>query len=163
MATGNAITMVICLFGVGALLATSALALAIIKWIGAIYLITLGVRTITQARVTDAGEQPQQARHISARTAFTSTVTIGISHPKTIVFFVAFVPQFIDASRPYVPQAASLIVIFCTVVAATDTAYALAASKLGRTLRKRRTILWAQRAGGGVLISAGMAAAASHP
>ena len=89
-------------------------------------------------------------------------VALGTFDPKTIVFFVAFVPQFIDARGDYRTQALILVATFVLVVALTDTTYALAASGASRLLRKPSAALWMKRAGGGVLIAAGAATAVSR-
>jgi len=98
---------------------------------------------------------------ISPRTAFLGNVAVGTFHPKTIVFFVAFAPQFIRPDVNYALQAAILIATFTAVAGATDTAYALAAARASRLLRSPRAALWSKRAGGGVLIAAGLATAAA--
>ena len=89
-------------------------------------------------------------------------MAVGIFHPKTIVFFVAFAPQFIDPHGAYAPQAALLIATFCGVVALTDSGYALAASQASLWLRRPAAQLWSRRASGGVLVAAGVATAASQ-
>jgi threonine/homoserine/homoserine lactone efflux protein len=160
MAVGNVIAMSLSLGGVGALLSASALAFALLKWTGAAYLIGLGVVTVLRSRRTT--REMTERKVISARTAFASNVALGTFHPKTIVFFVAFVPQFIDSHADYKTQAFILIVTFALVVALTDTAYALAASGASRLLRRPSAALWMKRAGGGVLIATGAATAVSR-
>jgi len=81
---------------------------------------------------------------------------------KTIVFFVAFAPQFIRADRSYVPQAALLIATFCLVVGMSDTGYALAAARAAHRLRGPAVRRWANCIGGGVLVAAGVATAAAR-
>ena len=97
---------------------------------------------------------------LSARAAFAGNVAIGVLHPKTIVFFVAFVPQFINPDGSYVGQAALLVATFTCVVAGTDAIYALAAARASRLLRGPQAALWSKRAGGGVLVASGVATAA---
>ncbi len=160
MMVGNAIAMSLSLLGVGALLAASALAFSIVKWVGASYLIGLGVVTI--ARRGGSGQDGRPPPRPGARAAFAGNVAVGTLHPKTIVFFVAFVPQFISPGGGYAAQAALLIATFCLVVGGTDTAYALAASRAAWLLRTPRAATWAKRAGGGVLIASGVATAAGH-
>jgi threonine/homoserine/homoserine lactone efflux protein len=160
VAIGNTIAMSLSLGGVGALLSASALAFAILKWAGAAYLIGLGVVTILRSRHS-AGETTARTV-IAPRTAFVSNVALGTFHPKTIVFFVAFVPQFIDSRADYRIQALILVATFVLVVAVTDTTYALAASGAARLLRKPSAALWMKRAGGSVLIAAGAATAVSR-
>ncbi|MBV8784888.1 MAG: LysE family translocator [Gammaproteobacteria bacterium] len=153
MATGNLVAMSLSLAGVGALLAASALAFSILKWVGAAYLIGSGILTLLRSR-----ERPGLAvapAPIAARTAFASNVAVGTFHPKTIVFFVAFVPQFIDPRHGYGAQAVLLAATFALVVGTTDTAYAFAASRASRLLRTPRAAAWMRRAGGGALIAAG--------
>ena len=159
MMVGNAIAMSLSLLGVGALLAASALAFSVVKWAGASYLIGLGVVTIARSR--GAPRQDDATPRLGARAAFAGNVAVGTFHPKTIVFFVAFVPQFISPEGGYATQAA-LVATFCLVVGGTDTAYALAASRASKVLRTKRAAMWAKRAGGGVLIASGVATAAAR-
>ena len=160
MALGNALCMSVSLAGAGAVLAASAAAFTALKWAGALYLIGLGAVAIARSRqgldASATGLKP-----IAPRAAFLGNLAIGTFHPKTIVFFVAFVPQFIRPSSNYVLQAAILIATFTAVVGLTDTAYALAASRAAGVLRSPRARLWSRRAGGGVLIAAGIATAAA--
>ncbi|MDB5442195.1 MAG: LysE type translocator family protein [Phenylobacterium sp.] len=161
MALGNAAAMTLSLAGAGAVLAASALAFSILKWAGAIYLVTLGVIAVARARKAAEAAAANRAP-ISAKTAFWSNVAVGTFHPKTIVFFVAFAPQFISARAPYAPQAAMLIATFVGVVGLTDTGYALAAARAARLLSGPKAMLWSKRAGGGALIAAGLATAAAR-
>jgi threonine/homoserine/homoserine lactone efflux protein len=161
MALGNTLAMTLSLAGVGSLLAASALAFSILKWAGAAYLVGLGLVTIWKTRgKAEADERP--SRPVSPRTAFLGNVGVGTFHPKTIVFFVAFAPQFISARGDYWSQAAILIATFCLTVACSDTCYALAAARAASWLRRPGAMRWTQRAGGGVLIAAGVATAAAR-
>lgn len=158
MAVGNATAISVSLAGAGAILASSALAFTLLKWIGAAYLIAIGVLAI--ARSGPAAGGPVSQRAISPRIAFLTNIAVGTFHPKTILFFVAFASQFISPDGPYLPQAAILVATFTGVAAATDTAYALTASRASTLLRGRGVQTWARRAGGGALIAAGIATAA---
>ena len=158
MALGNGVCMSISLAGAGALLAASALAFSILKWAGALYLIGIGVVAVVRSRSAAVATTP--AAPISPRTAFLANVAVGIFHPKTIVFFAAFAPQFIRPEASYLLQAAILVATFSAVAGVTDTAYALAASRAAHLLKSPRATLWSRRAGGGVLIAAGVATAA---
>jgi threonine/homoserine/homoserine lactone efflux protein len=160
LALGNVAAMTVSLAGAGAVLAASALAFTVLKWAGALYLIGLGTFTILKSRAQAEGVATMAP--ITPRAAFWSNVAIGTFHPKTIVFFVAFAPQFIRPDASYILQAAILIITFTAVVGASDTAYAMAASRAAGLLRRPRTLLWSKRAGGGVLIAAGVATAASR-
>ena len=161
MACGNAVAMSLSLAGVGALLAASALAFSVIKWSGALYLVGLGIVALWRSRTALAGPETRPAL-LSPGAAFAGNVAVGTFHPKTIIFFVAFVPQFISADAAYSPQAAVLVATFCAVVATTDTAYALAASKAAHLIRGSRALIWSRRASGGALIASGLATAAAR-
>ena len=160
MAVGNMCAITLSLAGVGALLAASALAFAVLKWAGAAYLIVLGLLTV--ARSCESAPGAVDAKPVSPRLAFMGNVMVGVFHPKTIVFFVAFVPQFMTASQGYWHQAVVLIATFTLVVAATDAVYALAAARAGSMLSTAKARLWTDRAGGGALIAAGTATALSR-
>ncbi|WP_408631406.1 hypothetical protein [Methylocystis silviterrae] len=78
-----------------------------------------------------------------------------------MIFYVSFVPQFIDANGSYPLQAAVLTVTFCLIVAATDAGYALTASAARSLLSRSDVAVWTKRASGGVLVAAGVATAAA--
>ena len=139
-------------------LAASATAFTLLKWAGAAWLVMLGVLTLMRADPPEADAAPHRT---SARAAFAGNVAVGTFHPKTIVFFVALAPQFIDTHRPYWPQAAILIATFVGLLALTDSAYALLASRFAARLKGRGPRAWARRIGGGVLVAAGLATAAA--
>ncbi len=161
LALGNVTAMTLSLAGVGALLAASALAFTLLKWAGALYLIGLGIAMIVRSKpvVTSDGAAPIV---ITARTAFMGNLAVGTFHPKTIVFFVAFVPQFINPEMSYVFQSTILVATFTAIVGVTDTLYALGASRAARLLVRPRAALWTKRAGGGVMVAAGVATAAAR-
>lgn len=160
IAIGNTICMTVSMAGAGAVLAASAVAFAVLKWAGALYLIGLGVLALVRSRHGLEAVAPRVAP-ITPWTAFLSNIALGVFHPKTIVFFAAFAPQFIAADAGYVAQAVILVATYTAVVSCTDTAYALAASRASHLLRSPRAALWSKRAGGGVLIAAGLATAAA--
>ena len=157
MAVGNATAMTVSLAGAGAVLASSELAFTILKWFGAFYLILIGLCALwNSGRAVDSDLSSQA---ISPKAAFTSTVAVGTFHPKTIVFFVAFATQFISPDYSYWSQSAILIATFTAIAASTDLIYAFAASRASSLLRSGARV-WFERAGGCVLIAAGVATAA---
>ncbi len=157
MAVGNAMAMTVSLAGAGAVLGSSAIAFWVLKWIGAIYLIAIGLVAII--RSGEVSEEKPASRPISARAAFVTNVAVGTFHPKTILFFVAFASQFIRADQAFLPQAAILVTTFTLIAATTDTLYALTASKASGLIRRPGVRKWSQRAGGGVIMTAGVAMA----
>lgn len=162
MAVGNAAAMTLSLAGVGAILSASALAFTLLKWLGAGYLVALGSIALLKSSRVSSAVDAATLQPISPKTAFWSNVTIGVFHPKTIVFFVAFAPQFISPTGNYPLQAGCLILTFTCVVALTDGTYALLAGRAANLLRRPGAQRWFERAGGGVLILAGVATAAAR-
>jgi len=158
IAVGNALAMSVSLAGAGALLGSSAIAFSILKWVGASYLVTIGLIAIVRSGRPRADEPG--ARPISARAAFMTNIAVGTFHPKTILFFVAFASQFIRTDDAYLPQAAILVASFTAIAAATDTIYALTASTASGLIRRPGVRKWSQRAGGGAVLTAGVAMAA---
>lgn len=152
---GNMIAMTLSLGGLGVLLAESPTAFAVLKWVGAAYLIGMGLYGIATAKrgSLDAGGG---SASITPRAAFWGTLAITSVNPKTIIFFIAFTPQFVSPNHPYWPQAAILLLIFCVVVTISDGFYALAASRVAAFLKGDKVKLWSQRIGGAVLVAAGL-------
>ncbi|MES1195986.1 MAG: LysE family translocator [Steroidobacter sp.] len=159
MVVGNTIAMSLSLIGVGTLLAASPTIFSTIKWVGAMYLICLGAFTIWHSREFIQMEGGQQI--ISPKIAFLNNILVGTFHPKTIVFFVAFVPQFMDVARNYWTQSVLLLITFVVTVACSDTSYALLASRASHMLRSKSGVFYTRVAGGLCMITAGVLAAGS--
>lgn len=157
---GNAIAMTLSLVGIGVLIEQSPAAFTTLKWAGAVYLIALGTYGIARAQRSSLAVGEDRAA-IGAATAFWGTFGVTSINPKTIIFFVAFTPQFMSTQAPYWFQAALLLATFAAVVTLTDGLYALASSWIAGFLKGADVRLWSQRAGGGVLIAAGLLAAMS--
>lgn len=157
MALGNMVAISASLAGAGAVLTASALAFTVLKWLGALYLIGMGVIALRRAGQVSSAAEP---RVVSALAAFFTTVAVGVFHPKTILFFMAFATQFVARDQPFLPQAAIMVATFTAIAAFTDTLYALLGVRAAGLVRSNRARRWAGRAGGGVLILAGAATAA---
>ena len=155
---GNAIAMTLSLVGVGVLIEQWPAAFLIIKWVGAAYLIGMGLYSIVTARA--AGDEGDgKAPTVRPAAAFWGTVALTALNPKTIVFFVAFTPQFISPHFDYWRQAAVLLITFCMTVTLSDGFYAVAASWAAGFVRGSKVHVWSKRVGGGVLILAGLVTA----
>ena len=147
--------------GVSALLASSATAFGVVKYAGAAYLIYLGVRALTDGESrTEAVEEP---RETSPRSLFLWGYLVGLLNPKTALFFLAFLPQFVDPARGAVAlQIMVLSLIFTSIAVVSDGAYAL----LGGTAGHRLRAIWRgrgiSRASGCIYIGLGVTAALSH-
>ena len=152
---GNATAMTLSLVGVGVLLAQSPTAFLLLKWVGGAYLIGMGLYAIAKSHRGSLGPD-STARTIRPSAAFWGTFAITAVNPKTIIFFVAFAPQFISPDYAYWPQAGLLLLTFSVVVTLSDGFYAVASSWAAGFLKGPDVQLWSQRAGGVVLIAAGL-------
>jgi len=153
VALGDLTAMTLSLAGLGALLAVSAAAFTLLKWIGAAYLVYLGV-TLWRAPVSADAAPP-----LGAAAAFRRAYVVTALNPKGIAFFVAFVPQFMAPSAPFLPQAAILVVSFVTMASATALLWTALAGHVSLLVRRPSVRRGFNRAGGGVLVGAGVALA----
>jgi len=145
--------------GLSALLVSSATAYHAVRWLGAAYLIWLGVRRLlARDEAAAAGPGP---RRLGLRRIFAQGVVVNVLNPKTALFFFAFLPQFVDTSRGSVPfQVLVFGVAFVLLGLLSDGAYAVAASAGAGWLRRRPGVARASRlVSGGVLIGLGVTTA----
>ena len=147
---GDLLAMTATLVGLGFILTTSALAFTMMKWAGAAYLVWMGWRMINSA--SDAVEELQDVASRSNLRAFRDSLVVTLLNPKSIGFFIAFVPQFVDASRPVTPQFMLMTVTFVSLGGLNARAYALLAGQLRKHVKNAFAMAWLQRMGGGVLI-----------
>lgn len=152
VALGDAVALTASLIGLGALLAASATAFTVAKWLGAAYLIWLGVK-LWRAPIGEAVALP--ARH-----AFRDAFLVTVLNPKSIAFFVAFLPQFLNPASAFLPQAAIVLVTFVGLGALNALGYALLAGTLSDAVKRPPIRRGFNRLGGGMLIGAGLATAA---
>ena len=157
VALGDFSAMTASMAGLGAILLASARIFMVLKWIGATYLIYLGLK-LWHAPVF-AGEAGA-AGEIRPRRAFTHAYAVTALNPKGILFFVAFVPQFIVPSAPLLPQIVVLEATFLVLATFVSAAYSAAAIKARQTIRHARIQRLVNRASGLMLIGAGLLAAA---
>jgi threonine/homoserine/homoserine lactone efflux protein len=146
--------------GLSALLVSSATAYDAVRWLGAAYLVWLGVRRLL-ARDDDLAAAGSGNRRTGLGRIFAQGVVVNVLNPKTALFFFAFLPQFVDTSRGSVPfQVVVLGAAFVLLGLLSDGAYALLASTGAGWLRRRPTVARASRlVSGGVLISLGVTTA----
>ena len=147
---GDLLAMTATLVGLGFILTTSALAFTMMKWAGAAYLVWMGWRMINSA--SEAVEELQDVASRSNLRAFRDSLVVTLLNPKSIGFFIAFVPQFVDASRPVTPQFMLMTVTFVSLGGLNALAYALLAGQLRKHVKNAFAMAWLQRMGGGVLI-----------
>jgi threonine/homoserine/homoserine lactone efflux protein len=144
--------------GVSALLVSSALAFDIVKYLGAVYLIYLGIRKLLGRDQTATG---QALAPRSLRRLFGQGVVVNVLNPKTALFFLAFLPQFVDVSKGAVGlQILVLGLIFVALGVMSDGLYAVAAGAAGAWLKRDNRILRAERyVSGSVFVGLGVTAA----
>jgi threonine/homoserine/homoserine lactone efflux protein len=155
VALGDFTAMTLSMLGLGALLATSAMLFTILKWIGAAYLIWLGIS------LWRAGGRPAavEARHGGAPLRMLAHAWIVTAlNPKSITFFIAFLPQFLDPQQSFLHQILIFESTFLCLAAANAFGYALAASRARRAVQSPGIVAWFNRIGGTLLIGAGVAA-----
>jgi threonine/homoserine/homoserine lactone efflux protein len=156
---GNLVHVAAAAAGLSAILASSAEAFTIVKYVGAAYLVYLGVRALLDR---DEGELGGAATTPRSR-LFGQGVVIAVLNPKTALFFLAFLPQFVEAGNGAAwLQIGTLGVCFVGLAVITDGAYALLAGAAGSRIRgSERARRWVRRASGGVYIALGGGAALS--
>jgi len=164
VALGDFIAMTISLAGLGAVLTASATLFLIMKWVGAIYLGVMGLRLLLNARDARVKLQtektPDEATSsLALNGAFRDAAIVTVLNPKSIGFFVAFVPQFLDQSRPVLPQFAVMIATFVGLGALNAAFYALLAGHVRSRFAKGTVLRFLHGLGGCVLL--GLAAAAA--
>ncbi|SLN28940.1 Homoserine/homoserine lactone efflux protein [Roseovarius albus] len=155
VALGDLVAMTASLLGLGALVLASATLFTALKWIGAIYLVYLGIKLLRSAP-TEGLEASVPDREITSRNVFWHAAAVTALNPKSIAFFIAFVPQFITVNSPLLPQFAILIATFVGLAAVNALAYALLADKLRQTIRRPSVLTWLTRSGGVALIAMGV-------
>lgn len=150
---GDLVAITASVLGLGVILAASATLFTVLKFAGGAYLIYLGFRLFTapvqpgriEAKAA-ASSGPKMALHAFAVTA---------TNPKGMVFFVAFLPQFLDAAHPAGPQLAIMVATFTIIAAINALAFAMAAGTLRTRITQPRVMKWMNRCGGGALMAMG--------
>ncbi|MDQ3867713.1 MAG: LysE family translocator, partial [Actinomycetota bacterium] len=140
---GAAVHVAAAAVGLSSLLVSSALAFEIVKYVGAAYLVFLGIRRLVAGE--ELGERGDP-RLRSLRRLFAQGVVVNVLNPKTALFFFAFLPQFVDPDAGFVPgQIALLGACWIALAIMTDGAYAVLAGTAAGWLRGTRGYLRAQR------------------
>ncbi len=157
--TGTLVHVLAAALGLSALLTSSALAFAVIKYAGAAYLVYIGVRRILKG--TDTPAEPLELPRRSLGRLYRDGFVVNLLNPKTALFFLAFLPQFVDPSRGAVAfQIAFLGLLFTLMGLTSDGIYALVAGTAGRWVKRNTHYLrWERYVTGGLFIGLGMTAA----
>ncbi|MDQ7955494.1 MAG: LysE family translocator [Rhodocyclaceae bacterium] len=155
VALGDSTALVLSLLGLGALLATSAFWFTLIKWVGGVYLIVLGIKLL-RAGVSPVAQLAAPAAPQSRWRLFVNTWLVTALNPKGIVFFVAFLPQFISPAADVTRQLWVLAVTFVVLATLNATLYAVFAASARRLLASPRAQRRFHLAGGSLLSAAGL-------
>jgi len=157
LSLGNLTHAIAAAVGLSAVLATSATAFNIVKWLGAGYLVVVGLRALlSEADPIDADQ-----RSMTPTRAFRQGIVVNTLNPKVALFFISYLPSFIDAEAGNAwLQALTLGVVFVAIGFCTDSTYSLIASGLRETLLRGRALPFVRRwVSGSVFVMLGVMAA----
>lgn len=138
------------------LLDVIGIALSWLKWLGVVYLVYLGVQHLMPR------ENQSGANASSAVGSFSRGFWVSLTNPKTILFFSAFLPQFVSNAENYAEQIVVLSALFWSLAILLDSAYALFATAIRGRMADPRFVRIGRRLGGGFFIGAGALLALSH-
>ena len=161
VASGGLVHVAAATVGLSALIASSATAFTAVKLVGAAYLIVVGIRRI---RSGDSEGPEAPALRAPLRRVYRQGVVVNVLNPKTALFFLAFLPQFVNPERGMVwPQVAVLGVLFVLVAVLSDMTYALVSGAIAGRIRRTGTGAKIRRwLTGGVFVALGITAAAAR-
>lgn len=152
--TAVLVVMALSAMGLGALLAASETAFTTAKFIGAAYLIWLGIKTFrsdaSALMAVDGDARGVGTRGSSGRSFYLQGLLVGASNPKAVLFFAAFFPQFLNPAAPMAPQFAILALTFMAFEFTVLTTCALSVSRLAPLLRHSGPVRWVNRICGGL-------------
>lgn len=162
VASGGLVHVAAATIGLSALIASSATAFTVVKLVGAAYLVAVGIRRILSRDETEIAEAAPVRAPLAK--VYRQGVVVNVLNPKTALFFLAFLPQFVDPARGAVwPQVAFLGVLFVLVAVLSDMTYALVSDAIAGRLRRTGTGAKLRRwFTGGVFVALGITAAAAR-
>lgn len=159
--TGILVHTALAALGVGAILLASEALFMAVKLAGAGYLIFIGARMLV-TRASGSGIQAAEGS-LTLRSLFAQGVLSNVSNPKIVLFFLAFLPQFVDPASPHPTRdLAFLGVLYAAMALPVKSAVGIAAGSLSeKVLRRPSAISWMNRVSGGVLVALGLHLAAA--
>jgi threonine/homoserine/homoserine lactone efflux protein len=155
VAAGDVIHTIMAIIGISAIIAASATLFSIVKYIGAAYLVYLGIRAIVEKAPADLAGRTLP---ISAAKAFRQAILTEVLNPKTALFFLAFLPQFVPPQSGFVAlQLMVLGIIFVLLGLFSTVVFAVSAGGLGSFLRRNPAVLkWQGKVVGGIYCALGI-------
>lgn len=158
VASGGLVHVAAATVGLSALIASSATAFTTVKLVGAAYLIAVGIRRVLSKDETVTETQPAPLQRVWAQ-----GVIVNIFNPKTALFVLAFLPQFVDRTSTIWTQVALLGCLFSLIAFSSDLVYALLADALASRIRRGGRAAAIRRwVSGGIFVALGVTAAAAH-
>jgi threonine/homoserine/homoserine lactone efflux protein len=160
IASGGLVHVAAATVGLSALIASSASAFTVVKLAGAAYLIALGLWRLAGRGGEETAEQERPATH----RLFVQGAVVNVLNPKTALFFLAYLPQFVDPARgPVSLQAAVLGTVFVAIAVVSDSTYAVVAAAFADRIRGSRRARQIKRyVTGGIFVALGATAAAAR-
>jgi homoserine/homoserine lactone efflux protein len=150
--TGIAVQLAVAVAGLTSLLSVVAEAFDWLRWAGAAYLVYLGIRQWISAK-----NPPQfDTSAVTARNLFFQGTVTTITNPKSLIFIAAFLPQFIETTRPVGLQFVFIVPTFLFITFSVTSVWALVAGKASGLLKSQRAFRWVLRAAGGLTILTGI-------
>lgn len=156
--TAMAIQLLVAAVGTAWLASLLAESFVWFKWVGVAYLFFLGCRHVLAVRKTDAHDTVR----VSGTGSYWRGFVVSLINPKTILFFGAFLPQFVSGNFPVAPQIAALSVSFLLLAAALDSMYAIASSFVASAVNRPAVQRWREGATGLLFLGASIGLALSR-
>ena len=159
VALGDTTALTVSLFGIGALLATSTFWFGVVKWAGALYLVYLGASMFRRR----AMRRPPNDAAVERSRLFGKMYAVTALNPKGVVFYVGFLPQFVNPAEDTLLQILVLGATFVVLATANAALYAAGASFIHRHLLSNASQRWFNRVAGSLLMAAGVWAMSIRP
>ena len=160
--TGILVHAVAAVLGLSAIVATSAAAFTVVKLVGALYLVVLGIQALLEARATSTPHDAGGPQTSSGRGSFMQGVLTNVLNPKVALFFLTFLPQFVEPQGPVIAQTLLLAAIFWLMGAAWLALYAAIIGRISTFLSRPRVARAMQQISGVVLVGLGLRLAAER-
>ena len=156
--TGDIILMGLSFIGLSAILATSVFMFTLLKFVGALYLIYLGIKAWkSDASIQNDDKKTDQP--LKKRKVYRDALLVTALNPKGIIFFTAFFPLFLDVNSALLPQMIILALTFMGVALSTNSCYSIFSSYLSTKVKSKKTQKIFNKTSGGLLIGAGLVTA----
>lgn len=154
--TGNALLVGVAAAGLTTVMVVLADLFDVIRVAGAVYLVWLGIKAWRASGAAQDGDTAMAAPARRKSTVFLQGVMIAVTNPKTILFYIAFLPQFLDASLPLGPQLVAMSIAMVLIATLFDSMYAVLAGRARRWFADPRRQRWQARITGSLLIVTGL-------